>query len=200
MSALIRSLVALASLLMACTGPPDPEPPTVYVGEAADRDGPLSIAVVVQGDLVAAYACADDPTAERYPGWLTGELLPDGVIELAHWDWSLVASVTADSADGVLREPDGTALAWTAAPATGDDLTGAYAALDAGCLTGVIVLDSAASRVVRGAWCNAEGKVAQVTPFEPMQLVDGRLAVVAELESGPRRLDVAPVELPLARP
>lgn len=188
---------ALAALLAACAGPTAGS--TVYVGEAADRDGPVSIALAVQEEDVAAYACGDDPVAEGYPGWMTGDRAPDESVRIERDGWSVVASVDADRAEGVLVEEGGEELAFTAMRASGDDLTGVYVARDAGCLTGVIVIDGDRDPVVRGAWCNADGEVRQVTPLDPLEMADGRLAVAVRLDTGAHRLAVAPVDdLPLA--
>ena len=184
----------------ACQGTPDRV--RQYVGVAGgDTDGDLSVALAVQGRFAALYACTDDPTNAHYPGWLTdGGYAQDGQIRLAGGDWSFVGTLDDDHAAGMLAGPGGVSLAWSGAAVQGGDLSGLYTAYDSGCTTGVIVVDGrpAATPIVRGAWCNAAGKVHQVIiTVSPLQLVDGRLPVEVPLDAGPRRLDAAPVRLPL---
>jgi len=186
-----RYLPAAALALVACG---DPAEPTRFVAAVADEDGGVSIGLTVQDGLVAGYACGDDPAVERYPGWFVGEASGDS-IALGLDGWTFAASWDAGSAEGVLVEPSGEEIVWSA-PAPAQDLSGTYAARDSGCTTGVIVVDGA-EPLVRGAWCNGAGEQRQVTPLGPMQLVEGRLSVEVQLSTGPRMLRVAPVDLPL---
>lgn len=186
-----RCLPAAALALVACGEPPEP---TRFVAAAPDEGGGVSIGLTVQDSLVAGYACGDDPAVEPYPGWFVGEASGDW-IAIEQGGWTFAASWSPDAARGVLVEPSGETIEWSAsAPAAG--LSATYAARDAGCTTGVVVIDGP-EPLVRGAWCNREGAQRQVTPLGPMRLVDGRLAVQVELATGARTLRVAPVELPL---
>lgn len=186
-----RSLVVAAVPLLACGDPPEP---LRFVAAVADDDGGVSVGLTVQGGLVAGYACSDDPAVDPYPGWFTGET-EGASIALEKDGWTFTARWSGDRAEGVLVGPD-EEIRWSAPVAGG--LSGTYAARDAGCTTGVVVVDGAPP-IVRGAWCNREGEQRQVTPLGPMELVDGHLRVVVELDGGAARtLEVAPVELPMA--
>ena len=186
----LRSLVAAALSLVACGERPEP---TRFVAAVSTPDGGVSIGLTVQDDLVAGYACGDDPETEWYPGWFTGEATASSVW-LEKDGWIFAARWTASGAEGALIERSGEEVRW-AAPVAGG-LSATYAARDAGCTTGVVVVDGP-EPILRGTWCNRHGEQRQVTPLGPMELVDGRLTVVVELESGERHLEVAPVELPL---
>jgi hypothetical protein len=186
-----RCLPVVAVALVACGDPPAP---TRFVAAASDEGGGVSIGLTIQDGLVAGYACGDDPEVEPYPGWFVGESSGDSIaIELE--GWVLTASWSRDAAEGVLVEPSGAEIAWSS-PAPADGLSGTYAARDAGCTTGVVVIDGP-QPIVRGVWCNSAGAQRQVTPLPPMQLVDGRLSVEVQLETGARTLRVAPVDFPL---
>ena len=142
-----------------------------FVTEAFDDGGPVSIAIVVDGARVAAYACADDVASDRYPGWFVGDT-HDGRFDLALDGWTLSGHFSADGAEGTIVEPDGTAVAFASARASDSDLTGVYRD-DTG-MAGVIVLaDGTGAPVVRGAWRN----VLQVTPVLPLEIVDDRMVV-----------------------
>jgi hypothetical protein len=186
-----RCLPAAALALVACG---DSQEPTRFVAAASDDGGGVSIGLTVQDGLVAGYACGDDPAREPYPGWFIGEANGDS-IAIERDGWTFAATWSEGAAEGTLFEPSGEELIWAADAAAGG-LSGTYAARDAGCTTGVIVIDGP-QPLVRGAWCNSEGEQRQVTPLGPMQLVDGRLAVEVELATGARTLQVAPVDLPL---
>jgi hypothetical protein len=185
-----RCLPAVAVALLACGDLPEP---TRFVAAAADEGGGVSIGLTVQDGSIAGYACGDDPEVEPYPGWFIGEATGDS-ISIERQGWVFAASWSEGAAEGVLVEPSGEELAWSAVPAAG--LSGTYAARDAGCTTGVVVIDGP-EPLVRGAWCNSAGEQRQVTPLPPMQLVDGRLMVEVQLSTGARTLGVSPVDLPL---
>jgi hypothetical protein len=182
-----RSLLPAVLPLLACGEPPEP---TRFVAAVADDDGGVSIGLTVQDGAVAAYACGDDPEVEPYPGWFTGEAAGSS-FALERDGWIFTASWRDDRAVGRLRGPWGEDLVWSAPRAGG--LSGTYAARDAGCTTGVVVVDGP-DPIVRGAWCNRAGEQRQVTPLGPMELIDGHLRMMVELDSGARTLEVAPVE------
>jgi hypothetical protein len=187
--------------LAACDGPPQStEVPVVYVGALHEQDGDrgASIALVVQGDLVEAYACGEVPS-ERYPGWFSGEARADAASAYLQQNvqdsWRVEATWTADRAEGTLQGPDGHLVTWSASAARGAAPSGLYTAWSDGCMTGVIVdaLNAAGEPIVRGTWCNAAGARHQVTPLRPIRLVDDRLTVQVMFDEGPRLLDVTPV-------
>jgi hypothetical protein len=199
-----RTIVVALSMLTACVGKlesesqstiaPAAEESAVYVATASDSAGGVSVAVVVQGDHVAAYACGDDPKRELYPGWFIGRAaLGGGRSTLSRDGWSVDATWGDDAARGTIVEADGSEVRWIGRRVRGPTITGVYAAHDSGCVTGVIVIggddpESSATPVVRGAWCDAEGRVAQVTPVLPIALVDGRLPVDVQRGVGASRI------------
>jgi hypothetical protein len=222
---LVRLAASASVLLLAACDDPSPPPPAeapvVYVGvlhdeatgtgtDAVDDDGDggeASIALVVQGNLVLAYACGDAPS-DAYPGWFSGKVhAGERTARLGQDEqegWRLEATWTADQAKGTLRRPDGSHATWSATAARVAPPSGLYAAWSDGCMTGVIVDARPAAGValadeslvrVRGTWCNAAGKRRQVTPLQPIRLVDDHLTVQVMLDDGPRRLDVAPVPI-----
>lgn len=144
--------------------------PTRFVAAVSTPDGGVSIGLTVQDDLVAGYVCGDDPETEWYPGWFTGEAT-DSSVALEKHDWIFTARWTADGAEGALIEPSGEEVRW-AAPVAGG-LSATYAARDAGCTTGVVVVDGP-EPVLRCTWCNRQGEQRQATPLGPTELVDGR--------------------------
>jgi hypothetical protein len=164
----------------------------LFVTTANDGDGEVSIAMVVDGDHLAAYACADDVTADPYPGWFIGDVSPDGSFSVSLSGWSFSGVVDGNAAHGTILEPDGTTVSWSSALGAHSPVTGLYTSntTNSECSAGVIVIadDPARAPVVRGAWCN----VMQVTPVAPVALVDGRLAVDVASRS-PWRLYVTPV-------
>jgi hypothetical protein len=163
---MLRTLVLLVAL---CNCGNDAAPPAVFVTEAFDDDGAVSVAVVADGAHVAAYVCADDVTTDPYPGWFFGDAR-DGAFDVTLAGWTLSGNFTSDGATGTIVDPTGKTIPWTSAPATG--WSGVYSD-DSGC-AGVIVLDRGTSApTVRGAFCN----VLQVTPVLPLEVDDDKLAV-----------------------
>jgi len=196
------AVLAAVALLCACDAPSQVREPAVYVGVSGDdSDGEVSIALAVAGRFVALYACTDDPTGEEYPGWLTGDAYRgDGRIRLARGAWTFTGSVTAGGAEGTLVGEKGARLRWSGSPARAGTVTGLFTAFDSGCTTGIVVIDDAhrPSPLVRGAWCDDMGRVRQViVTVSPPRLVDGHLPAEVSLETGNRRLEAAPVTLPL---
>ena len=168
-------------------------PPSLFVATARDGDHDVSIALITDGERVAAYACADDVARDPYPGWFIGDLAQDGNFALTLNGWSFSGSITASGARGTIVEPDGTVVSWASAATSHASLTGLYKSdpSDATCDASVIVIadDPSKPPLVRGAWCN----VMQVTPVAPVALVDGLLGVDVAAREAPMRLYVAPV-------
>ena len=167
--------------------------PSLYIATAKDGDDDVSIAVMTDGQHVAAYACASDASSDPYPGWFAGDVASDGSFALTLDGWSLAGSITNDGARGTIVEPDGTVVSWAGVASRHAALTGVYTSVsndDRSCGATVIVdADDARQPVVRGAWCN----VLQVTPVAPVALVDGRLSVEVVTPEAPVRLYVTPV-------
>jgi hypothetical protein len=190
-------LVAATALLTACGRSAEPPQQSRYVGEvdAPDGDTSIGIGIVVQDGDVAAYICPEDPVAERYAGWFAGERDGSDELSLEREGWILRMHWSSDTLNGTLTSSDGEETTWTAS--LGSGVKGLYAAYDAGCLTGVIVLSERKEPLeVRGAWCNDIGDVGQVTPISHPWLSDDRLAVEVDLGSERRQFTVAPIELP----
>jgi hypothetical protein len=192
-----RCLVIVASLVAGCYPPPESAAPSVYVGALGD-DGDASLALAVQGGVVAVYACGADPTRERYPRWVTTGMPTDAAqVDVARDGWRFDGAWSAAAASGTLVGPDGSTLAWQGTAARPGSLDGLYTALDSGCTSGVIVTNGDTAPVVRGAWCDAGGDVRQITPLWPLSFEGGGLAVEVAIDGAPRRLNVAPVRLPM---
>lgn len=168
----------------------DAGPARVYVASGEDDDGGVSIALLVEDGRVKAYVCSDDPARDEYPRWLDGAIGDDGVARAARDGWTLTATLRGDDAEVALAGPQDRTIAWRAVRGAG--LEGLYAVDDSGCTTGVVVVEDGAGTTVRGAWCDAQGQVLQVTPTRPIALVAGRLAVDVAAPVA-RRLFVAPV-------
>jgi hypothetical protein len=194
---IILGIIATIASASACYPPPEAPETEVYVG-ALSNDSDAAIALAVQGDYVAVYACAQDPTRDQYPRWLTTGTSSEGArIVLAREGWTFEGAWNVDGANGTLLTPDGRALHWVGAPAPSTSLDGLYAASDSGCTTGVIVTTEGGVPVLRGAWCDAAGDVRQITPMLPLALVNGRLSVEIANAFDDRRIEVAPVQLPM---
>lgn len=189
------SLLAATALLTACGRSAEQPQQSRYVGQVDDADGETSIGIVVQDDEVAAYVCPQDPVAERYAGWFVGQRDGSDELSLEREGWLLKFRWSSDTLRGTLTSPEGDETGWTAS--LGSGVKGLYAAYDAGCLTGVIVLSERGEPLeVRGAWCNDLGDVGQVTPISHPWLSDDRLAVQVDLGAEQRQFTVAPIELP----
>ena len=175
---------------VACGGSPGP---SLFVTTAADGDHQVSIGIVMNGDRIAAYACADDPASDPYPGWFSGTIDESGRFALATGGFSFSGVVRGNAASGTIVEPDGSTVPWSTTTDAHAPLTGVYMG-DASCATGVVVIadDPSQPPVVRGAWCN----VMQVTPVMPLELVDEKLAVDVAA-STPWRAYVTPMREPL---
>jgi hypothetical protein len=170
----------------------------VYVGALGD-EGDASLAVAVQGRYAAVYACGADPTREAYPQWVTtmGTYFNEPHVTAAQEGWRFDGAWSGDTASGVLVGPEGTSLTWLGTAVPRPTLAGLYTAVDSGCTSGVIVMGHDTAPLVRGAWCDANGDVRQITPLLPLTLDGGALAVEVETDGAPRRLNVTPINLSL---
>jgi hypothetical protein len=192
-----RCLGIVAALLAGCYPPPESAGPSVYVGALGD-EGDASLALAVQDGTVAVYACGADPTREPYPRWVTtGTSTGEPHVAIARDGWRFEGAWSDGSASGALVGPGGTALPWQGAAVGRGSLDGLYAAFDSGCMSGVIVMNGDGTPVVRGAWCDAAGDVRQINPLLPLRFEGGDLAVEVTTDGAPRRLNVAPVRLPM---
>jgi hypothetical protein len=190
-------LALVGALLAGCHPPPDDVAPSVYVG-ALGADGDASLAVAVQDGYVAVYACGSDSARDAYPRWVsTGTYTDESHVTLTRGQWRFDGAWGGATASGALVGPDGVAMPWSGIAARPGSLDGLYAALDSGCMSGVIVMNGDSAPVVRGAWCDAAGDVRQINPILPLTLEGTRLAVEVAAGAAPRRLNVAPVRLPM---
>ena len=166
--ALLLTLIAPAP---ACGGSTEP---TLFVTTAPDGANQVSIGIVVSGQRIAAYVCADDPASDPYPGWFTGTVAGDGHFALVTAGFGFSGVISRNTASGSIIDPDGSTVTWSSTVTAHAPLTGLYIG-DASCATGVVVIadDPSQPPLARGAWCN----VMQVTPVTPIALVDDRLAV-----------------------
>lgn len=120
------SLATLATTsLLGCEAEAEPEAATVHVGRA---EGDILVAVVVEDGAVVAYACDGTAAGVAVNAWFSGAVT-DGGFSLTHASKpiTLTGSFTGDTLDASL-DVDGAAMAFTAAPATGD--AGLYEADD----------------------------------------------------------------------
>ena len=197
--ALVRSgLVVLAIATGACASAEEKTTTTdTWVGTIHEDDGDLSIALAVHDTRVALFICGDDADSDEYPGWFVGDATDRG-FSMSREGWSVTATWTAESAAGTIVSPTGTVTTWTAPHVRDAEPSGLYTAADSGCTTGVIVTaGSDHSPTVRGAWCDADGNRAQVTPGSAIDVAAGRFVVLVQLQEGVRSLEVSRVHLPL---
>lgn len=113
----------LGLLLVGCADDADPSPPRTaagvvagsFVGKVADVDA--LVAIVTDGQRVRAYVC--DGPGRQLAEWAEGPA-DGGHVELTSRGGTRFAiDVTAGSASGTITMPDGRALRFAAAPATG---------------------------------------------------------------------------------
>lgn len=128
MTTRILALTTLA-LLVACGAPPTGTAPTphadgVYVGAIADSDA--LIAIVIEGNDVAAYTCGGEDTWEHLTGWYTGTV-NDGRIDdaVGTTGWRLEATRTGNRWNGSLTRLDQT-FSFSAEPAAPGTAAGLY--------------------------------------------------------------------------
>lgn len=128
MTARILVLTTLA-LLVACGAPPTGTTPTphadgVYVGAIADSDA--LIAIVIEGNDVAAYTCGGEDTWEHLTSWYSGTLTNGQIDQITGTTgWRLEATHGNGHWNGTITRLDQT-LTFTAEPATPDTAAGLY--------------------------------------------------------------------------
>src|SRR5437868_4231572 len=156
MSLLRHGLVLLAVACSSCGRVQQTHDADTWIGSVHDGEDELSVALAVQGNSAAFFACGNDPLHENYPGWFVGPTDGDR-ISLSRKGWSVTATWTAANAQGTFTSPSGAVTHWTASIVRDGEPTGVYAAADSGSTTGVIVSSLDGSPVVRGAWFDAFG-------------------------------------------
>jgi hypothetical protein len=97
--------------------------------------------------------------------------------------WTLDVDLTHQSAAGQLTDPMGAAVAFDAQRTPEDSVAGLYYGFDSGCGDGLIVLSDTEAL---GAWCDANGLRAQVTPVTPIERTSQGLAASVEIAGGRR--------------
>jgi hypothetical protein len=195
-SATIASLVLASSFSSSSCGTRDggAGASTLYVARADDTEGDhVSIALLADQAQLTAYVCPDDPEREPYAGWFHGAFTADAPAVVTSDGFRLVAERTAGGVTVTLTSPAGKTTRFAGAPASASGLTGLYAAELGGCTTGAIVIDDGNHQTVHGASCDDAGQGLQVTPAQPIALVDGKLPVDVRAASALRRMLLAPV-------
>ena len=154
--------------------------------------------VVTDGDRTTVYVAGGPTTLETMTRWFEGDSteLATG-IEAEGW----IVSATQNEAAigqpliGTLVSPQSQSFAFSLATATPGSVEGLYAALDAGCLTGVVVRAGLPGQqpLLQGVWCSSSGSVEEVAPVvTPLALEDGAITVTVAAPAGDREIQVRP--------
>ncbi len=142
------------------------------------------VAAVESGTDWVFYICGGPATLATLTRWLEARVDPKDASSLKATDRgvTLVATRGSDSINGTLEDPSGAVFSFEAdrIDAPVGIAAGLYAALDSGCRTGLVVVPSSTREPSRtqGVWCDANGRVGQVTPIEPIALDQRGLAVL----------------------
>ncbi len=158
-------LLALPLALLACASDPAT---TDDFGALEGSDA--RIALVSDDTALVAYVCGGPTTLASLTGWFVGAA---GATHLESGGAVLELSRTSTGASGVLTARDGARLRFEAQRAPADAEGGLFEVVDQGCRAGV-VFDPA--RGAQGAWCDGEGRFAQVdpgAPFDPAAIEAG---------------------------
>lgn len=162
-----------------------PDAIVVYTAKLDAID--TTVAIVLRGSTVNAYACGGDSTFATHSRWFCGEAFdgPNGLDTQRFFDgWVLEGVYYDDAFEGRLgRARDDQTVEYfpfTAGRAGPDSRTGAYIAdaVNGGC-TGAIVVDDGfdAEPQVVGTWCDGAGQFGQVTPVRPVDWASEQMTV-----------------------
>ena len=146
---------------------------TTQVGRAG---GDAAIAVATRGAEVSVYLCGGPSTFASLTRWFEGAVGADERLSLTSDDGAVLTGDLA-AGRGEIATPDGQTLAYRVS-AAGAAVEGLYEA-EGACHAGVVAgdLDGDGQTHFQGAACDAEGKVAQVTPILPVAVTERGLAV-----------------------
>ena len=188
----LHCLFAVAAIsLVGCGGTPE----GTWAARLLDSET-VWVAVTIEGSHAAAFVCggADRLSISR---WMAEAADDSMVFELDGVKLSL--DVKDGLATGTLLDPDGVALNVNAPRIDGQGLAGLYTAFDSGARDGMILLPGASEELdALGAWRDAAGNVAQVTPVRPLDFVAAGIAVTVDAPTEVREFfmnPVAPVEV-----
>ncbi len=102
--------------------------PTVYVGSVEGTDA--HVALLVENGQVLGYSCGGNSTWASHSSWFPmndQSVLGDGSFKLTGQKGHVLQGLySADTAEGTLTLPDGTALAWSAEVAAENTSAGLY--------------------------------------------------------------------------
>jgi hypothetical protein len=188
-----RACLVLLGLLsgaaFGCGGGDASEDRAVFVGAAADTEA--RVAAVRRGDAFTLYVCGGASDVAFHTHWFSGTLTGDALATSAPDGWEAAGSFDASGAQGTFTLPDASTLDWSVLAVPDGSAAGLYGGEDSGCRTGVVVTPGSD---VQGAWCDAEGDYAQVTPIRTVA-VEG-FHVVAQTPIGHRQLLAVPIDPP----
>lgn len=174
----------LLALLAAVAAGCGSEPSTVDdFGLLAGTDA--RIAVVADDTALVAYVCGGPTTLGSLTTWFVGAV-GAGHLESGAARLDLIRTATGTS--GTFTALDGTVLRFTAERAPEDASGGLFELVDRGCRAGV-VFDPV--RGPQGAWCDGEGRFAQVDPGAPFD--PSRIDALVTRPDGPATLTFARV-------
>jgi hypothetical protein len=143
------------------------------------------VAVSVGAAEAQAFVTGRGDAVQSYTRWMAAPVERD-LVQLEADGWRLELFVNVEWASGDLIDPAGTKFPFRIDHNGDTGVTGLYAANDAGCRDGVIVLgDSTQEFESIGAWCDADGQIAPATPRRPLQISDQGVEIVAETLDGP---------------
>lgn len=195
-AAIILRLALAASMglaLAGCALDDEGASPPSAVGTLVGSDAVVGASTYA--GLITFYVCGGPESLDSATRWFVGQGDASGAFTLSRDGWTVRGDLGQGA--GELSSPEGETRAWTTHAATPGTLEGLYATVDSGCRTGAVILQPDASSAPRlqGAWCDEEGRVAQVTPILPVALTERGVAVRVLGSSTTRDLFVEPVVL-----
>lgn len=146
--------------------------PQTFAGALSGTDA--VVALVQSGPDWLAYVCGGPTTQVALTGWFQGRAEGESAAMSLTSDRNaaVVATRGAGSITGTLEDGSATyAFEAGSIETASGQVAGLFGALDSGCRTGLVVVPATAGNPSRmqGVWCDATGRVGQVTPITPLE-------------------------------
>jgi hypothetical protein len=184
-SAVIVRIASLPLLLLAACGGPSVAESSTSVGALNGTDAALGI--VRFEKKIVAYVSGGPTTYATHSRWFAGKI-DARTVTLEKDGWSLAIDMYDEAALGTLTAPGATSsLTFDTDPRIAGTLAGVYGASESACGAGVVVLQPSPMDmpIVRGTWCDADGRIAPIEPASPPTAEDSTLVVQVTRPDGP---------------
>jgi hypothetical protein len=145
-----------------------------------EGDGDALAGIALDDGALRAYVAGGPQTYATLSRWYEGRVESYGSFNVASAEWTMNGSVSDQFAWANFFDGS-TQSFFVEASIVDDEISGVYSVEDAGCRTGVVVMDDGGAPRLQGTWCDEEGRRAQVTPVEPIELVNGEIHVQVDL-------------------